>query len=82
MYTLTKYPSNDEVDARAEIVFGKKESKRILKLLHYFSHFNNIDRIHTHSGFASDIEHACDDLINLIKANDEMHYNALEAALN
>lgn len=82
MYTLTKYPSNDEVDARAEVVFGKKESKRILKLLHYFSHFNSIDRIHTHSGFASDIEHACDDLINLIKANDEMHYNALEAALN
>lgn len=82
MYTLTKYPSNEEVDARAEVVFGKKESKRILKLLHYFSHFNSIDRIHTHSGFASDIEHACDDLINLIKTNDEMHYSALEASLN
>ncbi len=81
MYTLTKFPSNDEVDTRAEIVFGKRESKRILKLLHHFSHFNSIDRIHKHSEFVADIEHACDDVVKLIKEKDKMHYDALEASI-
>ncbi len=82
MYTLTKYPSNEEVDARAEKIFGKRESKRILKLLHHFSHFNNIDRLHRHSAFVADIEYACADLLRLIEEKDEMHYNALLASLN
>jgi len=81
MYTLTKYPNmKEEVDTRAEVVFGKKESKRILKLLHYFSHFNSLDRMNTHSNFVSDIEHACDDVIELIKIKDKLHYDALEAS--
>lgn len=82
MYTLTKCPSNEEVDPRAEKVFGKRESKRILKLLHHFSHFNSIDRIHKHSEFVADIEHACNDLITHIRTKDLMHYSALEASIN
>jgi len=81
MYTLTKYPSNEEVDIRAEVVFGKRESKRILKLLHHFSHFNSIDRIHKHSEFVADIGNACDDVIKLIKLTDKLHYDALEASV-
>lgn len=82
MYTLTKYPSHDEeVDTRAEVVFGKRESKRILKLLHHFSHFNSIDRINKHSEFVADIEYACNDLINHIKTKDKIHYDALAASL-
>lgn len=81
MYTLTRYPSNDEVDGRAEEIFGKTKAKRILKLLHYFSHFNSIDRINRHSEFMADIEHACNDLITLIKEEDKLHYRALEAAV-
>ncbi len=81
MYTLTKLPTNDEVDTRAEKIFGKKDAKRILKLLHHFSHFNNIDRISKHSEFVADIGHACDDLIYLIKTKDKMHYDALEASV-
>ena len=82
MYTLTKYPSNDEVDIRAEIVFGKRESKRILKLLHHFSHFNSIDRIHKHSEFVVDIGNACDDVVKLIKLKDKLHYDALAASIS
>jgi len=82
MYTLTKYPSNEEVDVRAERVFGKRQSKRILKLLHHFSHFNSIDRIHKHSEFVADIEHASADLIMLIKTTDKMHFEALESAIS
>ncbi len=81
MYTLTKYPVKEEVDTRAEIVFGKRESKRILKLLHHFSHFNSIDRINKHSEFVADIEYACEDVINLIRSKDKLHYDALEASL-
>ncbi len=81
MYTLTKLPTNDEVDTRAEKIFGKKDAKRILKLLHHFSHFNNIDRISKHSEFVADIGHACDDLIYLIKTKDKMHFDALEASV-
>lgn len=76
MYTLTKYPSNEEVDIRADEVFGKVMSKRILKPLHYFSHFNNIDRIGKQSEFISDIGSACRELINHIK-RDKKHYKAL-----
>jgi wobble nucleotide-excising tRNase len=83
MYTLTKYPkNNEEVDARAEIVFGKRESKRILKLLHYFSHFNNIDRINKHSELVADIEPVCNDIIQHLKTKDKIHFDALEASLN
>jgi len=81
MYTLTKLPTNDEVDTRAEKIFGKSGTKRILKLLHHYSHFNNIDRINKHSAFLADIEYACNDLINLIKTNDKIHYEALESSL-
>lgn len=76
MYTLTKYPTNEEVDIRADEVFGKVMSKRILKPLHYFSHFNNIDRIGKQSEFISDIGSACNELINHIKT-DKIHYKAL-----
>jgi Uncharacterized protein conserved in bacteria len=76
MYTLTKYPSSDEVDIRADEVFGKIKSKRILKPLHYFSHFNNIDRIGKQSEFIADIGGACKELITQIK-RDKKHYKAL-----
>lgn len=77
MYTLTKYPSNDEVDGRADEVFGKVKSKRILKPLHYFSHFNNIDRIGKQSELIADVGNACHLLIEFIKTDDAKHYKAL-----
>ena len=77
MYTLTKYPSNDEVDGRADEVFGKVKSKRILKPLHYFSHFNNIDRIGKQSELIADVGNACHLLIEFIKTDDAIHYKAL-----
>ena len=81
MYTLTKFPSNDDIDVRAVEVFGKEKSKRILKLLHHFSHFNSIDRLYKHSESVADIEYVCKEVINHIETEDKMHYNALIAAL-
>lgn len=81
LYTLSKYPSNEEVDKRADKIFGQFVSKRILKVLHYFSHLNSIERISKQSDFISDIEISTTELINYIKDNDVLHYEALEASI-
>jgi hypothetical protein len=80
IYTLAKYPSTDEVDDRASEIFGAVSSKRICKPFHYFSHFNNIDRIGKQSEFLVDIKIACKELITKIK-KDKQHYKALQSVI-
>lgn len=80
MYTLTKYPSKEEVDERANIVFGKVKSKRILKPLNYFSHYNNIDRIGKQNELIADLPIACSTLVDFIKT-DINHFKALNSAI-
>lgn len=82
IYTLTKYPSKDEVDERANIIFGKIKSKRILKPLNYFSHSNNIDNIGKHNELIADLPVACSTLLDFIKLEDKNHYEALEKAID
>lgn len=82
MYTLTKYPSRDEVDERSNVVFGKLKSKRILKPLNYFSHYNNIDRIGKQNELIADLPVACSTLIEFIKKEDKNHYEALLKAVS
>lgn len=81
MYTLTKYPTQDEVDKRADKIFGKQKSKRICKPFHHFSHFNNIDRIGKQSELLADINSACNTLIDYIENEDKMHFSALKSIL-
>ncbi len=68
--------TNATVDQRADRIFGAEESKRILKVLHYFSHLNNIDRLVNNSDLISDIENVVNDVIGHLK-KDTMHYEAL-----
>ncbi|MDR0833599.1 MAG: AAA family ATPase [Candidatus Symbiothrix sp.] len=82
MYTLTQYPINDELDTRADKIFGKQLSKRICKPFHYFSHFNNIDRITKQSEFIADISKACEELINHFEKIDDNHYQALKQSIS
>ncbi|MFC4739037.1 AAA family ATPase [Flavobacterium ponti] len=82
MYTLAKYPSKEEVDDRANIVFGKLISKRILKPLNYFSHYNNIDNIGKQNELIADLPIACSTLIEYIKTKDENHFKALNNAIS
>jgi wobble nucleotide-excising tRNase len=79
LYTYAKYPDGS-VDTRADRLFGTEKSKRILKVLHYFSHGNNIERIATNNDLMCDIEGAVQDLISLIATNDPMHLEALRAS--
>jgi len=78
LYTYSKIPSFTEVtvDQRAETLFGALESKRIMKVLHYFSHLNNIERLMNNSDLISDIENAVTEIMTHLK-NDPLHYDAL-----
>lgn len=80
LYTYAKIPDGS-VDTRAERLFGPEKSKRILKVLHYFSHGNNIERIATNNDLMCDIEVAVQDLVATIQANDPLHLEALRASL-
>lgn len=80
LYTYAKIP-NGSVDMRADRLFGPEKSKRILKILHYFSHGNNIERIATNNNLMCDIEVAVQDLVATIQANDPHHLEALRASL-
>lgn len=81
MYTLTKFPSSDNVDRRADKIFTPEVSKRICKPFHFFSHLDNIDRIGKQSEYMADIPTACKELINHIKKKDKLHYEALNNAV-
>lgn len=82
MYTLTKYPSDQNVDRRADKIFTPEISKRICKPFHYFSHLDNIDRIGKQSEYVTDIPVACKELIKQIKKKDKLHFEALEISTN
>lgn len=80
LYTYAKFPTDESVDKRAAVVFGAEKSKRIMKLLHHFSHANNLARISQNNEFLCDIENVTNELIALIKA-DRLHYDALVSSL-
>lgn len=77
LYTYAKYPAGT-VDQRAEMLFGVEKGRRILKVLHHFSHGNNIERIFRNSDM-SDVEGAVRDLIELIAEKDPNHLEALQS---
>lgn len=84
LYTYSRIPGNKNqtVDHRAQKLWGIEKSKRILKICHYFSHGNSIDRMRKHNEFICDIENAVDDLLNLISNTDQLHFNELTKAVN
>ena len=82
MYTLTKYPSDQNVDRRADKIFSPEISKRICKPFHYFSHLDKLDRIGKQSEYVSDVPDACRELINHIEKKDKLHFEALKIAIN
>lgn len=81
LYTYSKCPSDESVDRRADIVFGVEKSKRVLKLLHHFSHANNLIGISQNDDLLWDIENVVNELVAVVQA-DQQHYNALMKALS
>ena len=83
LYTYARIPGNhnNSVDQRAEKLWGAEKSKRLLKVFHYFSHANNIERMMRNSDLMCDIENAVSDLHSLIK-EDDLHYSELIKTVN
>lgn len=83
LYTYSRLPGpkdSEQVDERAEILFGIERAKRILKIFHYFSHGNTLDRLAGNNELIFDLEHAVKDLLDAIAETDKPHMDALVAA--
>ena len=83
LYTYSRLPGpkdSEQVDERAETLFGVERAKRIIKIFHYFSHGNTLDRLAGNNELIFDLEHAVKDLIDAITETDKPHMNALIAA--
>lgn len=83
LYTYSRLPGlqKETVDQRAEALFGIEKSKRILKVFHYFSHANTIDRLVGNNELIFDVEHAVKDLMEAITHTDQKHMDALLASI-
>lgn len=78
LYTLMRYPSSSELDQRVEQVFKMTDKPaHNTKLLHWFSHQNQFEKVQQHDDKMFQIDNAIEDLLNHIKDNDEMHWNGL-----
>lgn len=83
LYTYSRLPGGfrETVDKRAETLFGKEKAKRVLKVFHYFSHANNIERLAGNNELIFDVEHAVRDLLSAIETDDPLHWEALMQAV-
>lgn len=80
LYTLTKYPANNDstVDHRVDLIFKSSEKPHHnLKLLNWFSHQNQIEKLQQHDEKLMQIKDAINDLIEYLKNEDELHWKGL-----
>lgn len=80
LYTLTKYPANNDstVDHRVDLIFKSNEKPHHnIKLLNWFSHQNQIEKLQQHDDKLLQIEEAIKDLIEHIEIKDELHWKGL-----
>lgn len=80
LYTLSRYPANNEisVDSRVEKIFKSNEKPRHnVKLLNWFSHQNQIEKLQQHDEKIMQISDAINDLIEYLKNEDELHWKGL-----
>ena len=78
LYTLMKYPSEQEVDKRVQEVFNSgDQTYHSVKLLHWFSHENQLEKINQHDDKLLQISEAISELFNYIKNADQLHWKGL-----
>jgi len=78
LYTLMKYPSDTEVDNRVKTIFNP-DDKPIYntKLLHWFSHQNQFEKVQQHDDKILQIEGAIKELMEHIEKKDKLHWKGL-----
>jgi wobble nucleotide-excising tRNase len=78
LYTLMKYPSETEVDNRVKAVFNPEDKPLYnTKLLHWFSHQNQFEKVQQHDDKILQIEDAIKELMEYIKEKDKLHWKGL-----
>jgi wobble nucleotide-excising tRNase len=80
LYTLSKYPANNDssVDQRVELIFKSNEKPHHnIKLLNWFSHQNQFEKLQKHDDKLLQIEEAINDLMEHIEMKDELHWKGL-----
>lgn len=78
LYTLMKYPSDTEVDNRVNKVFNPEDKPTYnTKLLHWFSHQNQFEKVQQHDDKLLQLEDAVKELLEHIKTKDELHWKGL-----
>lgn len=78
LYTLMKYPIDAEVDIRMKTVFNPEEKPlHNTKLLHWFSHLNQFEKVQQHDDKLLQIEDAINELFEHIKNEDNLHWKGL-----
>lgn len=78
LYTAMKYPSSKSVDSRVKAVFTSTGGTyHRVKLLHWFSHQNQFEKVQQHDDKLLQIEEAIKDLMEHIEINDELHWKGL-----
>lgn len=85
LYTLSKYPGNNDstVDQRVEIVFKSNEKPHHnIKLLNWFSHQNQFEKLQQHDDKLTQICDAINDLIEYLKKEDDLHWRGLNGEAN
>jgi wobble nucleotide-excising tRNase len=80
LYTLSKYPGDNysSVDSRVEIVFKPKDKPHHnTKLLNWFSHQNQFEKLNGHDEKIIQIADAISDLLTYIENEDALHWKGL-----
>ncbi|HJV88378.1 MAG TPA: AAA family ATPase [Noviherbaspirillum sp.] len=82
LYTYAKIPmdSKSRIDERAIALFGAEKSGRIMKVLHYFSHLADIERLSKNTDLICDIENVVTELMQHLE-KDTLHFEALKQAI-
>lgn len=79
LYTAMKYPSShDSVDERAKLVFDNgSKTPHGVKLLHWFSHQLQFEKVQQHDDKLLQIDDAIDDLLTFIEHEDDLHWRGI-----
>ncbi len=78
LYTSMKYPSSKSIDSRVKKVFTTEDGTyHRVKLLHWFSHQNQFEKIQQHDDKLLQIDEAIKDLMEHIEIKDELHWKGL-----
>lgn len=80
LYTLTKYPANNDstVDHRVDLIFKSTDKPHHnIKLLNWFSHQNQLEKLQQHDEKIMQIADAISDLIEYLENEDQLHWKGL-----